>query len=237
VDAAGEYIIPPAPSLAYGWPSEDPCLTLPLPWEKPAREQWTHALAPALLCTLLLGWWAWRRDWVKVAGLAVAFVGLAVIAAETTVVAERNSPRGPRVFTEHWPLHGAAILLAALYLGTLLFQSGPLSRSKKWVMGAIAFLLWACVILLFWLILGYPNGAELPDQLPVSWKGWYWMGPYALSLAGQFTLGAVVFWLVGWHLLTTTTQLLQEPRPPRQPRNPWRWLGRKLRGALLEARR
>jgi hypothetical protein len=225
VDAAGNYL---APAESFSLPKEEPSLSRALPWEATARRRVLLGWLPALACALLCGYWVWRRQWARVAALAVAFVGVAVVTAEWELAQSGMS------FRQGLPLHAFALLLVLLYLSASAFrwwrERRRPARRRGGRLLVLCLLLVSCAALSLWRH-GLQNGlARLGDlglllegnylqgagpewiNLPVSWGGWYWVGPYVLSAAGTFGFGALFIWLVGWYLFARTTRLLRKPR-------------------------
>jgi hypothetical protein len=219
-DAEPPAVAAALPAGTFALPGEEPSLSRALPWEATARRSALRGWLPALVCALLWGYWVWRRQWARVAALPVAFVGVAVAVAEWELAQSRMS------FRQGLPLHAFALLLVLLYLSASVFRWWHTRRSRaRWKNGrrliVLCLLLVIIAIPLLWRrdLWDIVWGIYLPDAvgsgrvyLPVSWGGWYWIGPYVLSAAGTLGFGALLIWLAGWYLFIRTTPLLRKPR-------------------------
>jgi hypothetical protein len=216
VDRAGKYLPPTPRALDPSELEEDAGLSSSLPWVTPAKKGLGNAFFPAVLCAAVGLYLALRRSWSYLAGLLGSLLILALAVAALEWITASSD------FRPGWLAIAYAVLLGQLGLAGLLALLGgrlPLWKKVVFLNSIVVFVLGT---------VGLIGAAELSQEAEdrYSWGGWYWLLPYVLARAGQFSWGALLLWLAGAALAASLARLLQPGKSQPGPLGRKRAVGR-----------
>jgi hypothetical protein len=181
VTPEGKYLPPSLPPETYAPPDDESWLAVPLPWEKPARAGSNRALLPALVCAVVVLYFAARGRWSQLAILIMSLllVCLQIAASELVYCEFHRFPEFVRVVV--------VVALGMAGLAGICLAWGNSARN------GIGGLLLAGLVAMVVAVQDPDKSYRTGDQL-YALGGWWWLGPYLAELAGRFDWQAAGTW-------------------------------------------